>query len=199
MGVLSNAENLIVFRLELNPKEVPILLKRHGEEYKKTKKTERTAKKLIAYNFSERASAHFVTRVYWWSRMCRNLSRVQEAGAEEIAARLREAYRLIAEGRERKAIEVLCQIPHLGLSYASKIARFLDPERCVVLDKVIRERLGYSNDFHGYVAFLEDCREALKMLKTSPLIDSEFRASLRICDVEAALFMKAKELNNVSP
>lgn len=199
MPILQLDETLVIYRLSLLPAEVPSLLERHRARYPGGADIEQVGKKLKADDFPENASANFVERVHNWSRMRRNAKRVQKAGSCEIASKLRAASQHIDEGDEPKAIQTLCQIPHLGITYASKIARFLDPEKCVILDSIVRERLGYPHDIGGYAAFLQDCRDALEVLKASPLLDSRCRASLRVCDVEAAFFMKAKELPHVRP
>jgi len=197
--VIENNRKLLIVRLDLNFGEVSGLLARHRTEYPTSAFIEQEARQLKAADFPAEKSLSFIENVFSWSKNSRNLSRVQETSGAEVTNFLREASQEIEHGEEPKAIETLCKIPYLGVSYASKIARFLDPEKCVVLDSIIRERLGYPNDINGYAAFLKDCREMLEMLKASSLLDSEFRAKLRVCDVEAALFMKAKELNNVSP
>jgi hypothetical protein len=199
MPIFQLEETLLVYRLALLPAEVPSLLERHRARYPGGSEIEQGGKKLKADGFPEIASVNFVEDVHNWSMMRRNAERVQKVGGAEIAAKLRIASQQIDDGDEPQAIQTLCRIPHLGISYASKIARFLDPEKCVILDSVIRERLGYPNNAGGYAAFLQDCRDTLEVLKASPLLDSRCRAGLRVCDVEAVFFMKAKELPNVSP
>lgn len=193
MPVIEQNGRLSIVRLDLAPGEVPFLLKRHRTEYEGSESVEGKARKLKAADFSAEEARGFVNSVFLWSKNTRNLSRVQQASNSQFETAFENASQLIDNGDVPKAIDTLCKIPHLGVSYASKIGRFLDPEKCVILDSVIRGRLGYSNDAGGYAAFLGDCRDMLKMLKASPGLDSELRATLRICDVEAALFMKAKE------
>ncbi|MCV3765097.1 hypothetical protein [Rhizobium sp. TRM95796] len=199
MPILQVTDGLAIFRFVLLPAEVPILLERHRTKYSGSADIEEAANRLKAYGFAENASVNFVGDVYNWSRMRRNADRVQKASGFEIAAKLRAASQQIDDGDEPKAIQTLCKIPHLGMSYASKIARFLDPAKCVILDSVIRERIGYPNDIDGYAAFLRDCRDALTLLKASPVLDPCWRETLRVSDVEAAFFMKAKENRNVRP
>jgi hypothetical protein len=199
MPVLEHHGGLVVYRVSLDPREVPHLLQEHRLSYPGCCDLEGRARQLKENDFQPDACLHFVEQVYRWSKSVRNLSHVLNAGPDEIASRLRAATKQIDAEEETRAVETLAGIPHVGISYASKIARFLDPSRCVILDSIIREHIGYPDDLWGYEAFLRDCNDAVHMLKASPSLDPECRERLRVCDVEAALFMNARKNRNVRP
>lgn len=175
-------------QIGLAPSEVPKLLAQHRSEYSDTQDVEQRAKRLIAAS----GSREFVASVCKWGGGQRLVSRICKDGDATIA---RSATEAIEEGDVTLAIGELINLRYLGLSFASKVARFLAPDKCVVLDRVIRCRIGYVESSEGYTEFLQDCFQLLHMLRTSRDLDASFR-DLRVCDVEAAVFMKAKEKNN---
>ncbi|MGO7870694.1 hypothetical protein AB9E15_15700 [Rhizobium leguminosarum] len=183
-------------RISLAPAEVAKLLVQHRSRYPKTKELEQSARHLIAANFPSSASADFITEVCKWGRGERHISRIHAAGEIRIAYSLKSAMEAIETDHVTQALEKLQGLPQLGLSFASKVARFLAPHKCVVLDSVIRSRVGYVESNEGYAEFLNDCSQLLTMLRTSPDLEASLRDGLRVCDVEAAVFMKAKK--NVS-
>ncbi|MFA1676280.1 hypothetical protein ACDY97_26945 [Rhizobium mongolense] len=199
MPVLQHNNQLLIVRISLSPSEVPFLLARHRQEYEDAVEIEQLGAQLLATDFPPDISLDFLERVHRWGKAYRNLTRVSQTGGVKIACTLRVARDLIAAGAVPDAVEEIRELPRIGLSFASKAARFLAPEKCVVLDSVIRGRLGYGETRDAYADFLQDCHQLLEMLKTSQELDSSLRAKLRVCDVEAAIFMKAKENKNVSP
>ncbi|MBY2983656.1 hypothetical protein [Rhizobium leguminosarum] len=199
MPVVQLDGQLSFVRISLAPSEVPKLLERHRSEYPETEDVEQRAKRLIASDFPPSDSREFVARVCKWGGGQRLVSRICKAGDATIAQSLKSAIDAIESVNVAWAIGELQHLPHLGLSFASKIARFLAPDKCVVLDSVIRTRIGYVESQEGYSEFLQDCFQLLQMLRTSRAPDAAFR-DLRVCDVEAAVFMKVKGKNhNVSP
>ncbi len=185
-------------RISVAPSEFPALLAGHRMQYKGTDEVESCAGQLIAADFPLSASTTFIERVCRWGRGARHITRVNAAGGARIAHSLRSATEAIEAGHVADAIEELRNLPHLGLSFASKVARFLQPKKCVILDSVIRSHLGYVESKEGYAEFLRDCFQLLHMLRQSPDLEASLRDGLRVCDVEAAVFMKAKEKKNVS-
>ncbi|MGH0364214.1 hypothetical protein NKZ04_18340 [Sinorhizobium meliloti] len=183
-------------RISLTPSEVPELVKRHRSEYPGAEAVEQFARRLIAANFPPAEATAFIEGVCEWGGGERNLSRILDAGDATIAQALKSANEAIDADDVVRAIWELQHLPHLGLSFASKVARFLAPDKCVILDSVIRSRIGYVESSEGYSEFLRDCTQLLKMLRTSPDLEASLRDRLRVCDVEAAVFMKAKEKNN---
>lgn len=89
-----------------------------------------------------------------------------------------------------RAIEAFNDIRGLGISFRSKLLRFLSPDDAAVLDSVIRKELGYPHSVAGYREFVTDCkaiRDRLKVTTTRP--DG---ADWRTADVEMGIFMKVK-------
>lgn len=199
MPVVQLGGQLTFVRISLSPSELPELLARHRSEYPGAEVVEQCARRLIAANFPPADATAFIEGVCEWGRGNRNFSRIRDAGDATIAQSIKSATETIDAGDVVRAIGELQHLPHLGLSFASKVARFLAPDKCVVLDSVIRSRIGYVESSEGYTEFLQDCFQLLHMLRTSRDLDASF-CDLRVCDVEAAVFMKAKEKNNnVSP
>lgn len=199
MPVVRLDGQLSFIRISLAPSEVPKLLERHRDHYKGTEKVEQRATKLIAENFPTPDSLAFIEAVCKWGQGKRTFSRIEAAGGTRIAQSLQSATEAIEAGDVTIAIGELTRLPRLGFSFASKIARFLAPDKCVVLDSVIRSRIGYPENNVGYTGFLQDCFQLLQLLRKSSGLESSLRDRLRVCDVEAAVLMKAKEKNGVSP
>ncbi|NLS07655.1 hypothetical protein HGP14_30820 [Rhizobium sp. P32RR-XVIII] len=199
MPVMEIQGRLSFVRISLAPSEVPQLLERHRSEYPGADVVEQCARRLIAANFPPADATAFIEGVCVWGGGNRNLSRIRDAGDATIAQALKSATDAIESGHGTQAIDELRELPHLGLSFASKVARFLAPDKCVILDSVIRSRIGYVASSEGYAEFLQDCSQLLDMLRTSESLEDALRDSLRISDVEAAVFMKARDQKNVSP
>jgi hypothetical protein len=76
----------------------------------------------------------------------------------------------------------------LAVSFASKHLKFLVPERAVVLDSSISERLGYPRTPDGYLAFLGDCRSILEHATACNLHYTGWGKQWRVSDIEMAIF-----------
>lgn len=112
----------------------------------------------------------------------------------EIATIFRKAYRQALDGDVIEALETLQQIKGLGkVSFASKHLKFLAPERAVVLDSIISERLGYRMNAGGYARFLDDCNTILSHVLTGGLEYTGWaKEGWRVSDIEMAIFAKIK-------
>ena len=89
-----------------------------------------------------------------------------------------------------RAIAAFDDIRGLGISFRSKLLRFLSPDDAAVLDSVIRKKLGYPHNVAGYREFVTDCkaiRDRLKETTTRP--DG---ADWRTADVEMGIFMNVR-------
>jgi len=139
---------------------------------------------VIAAGYALENSMRFATGVILWGGGHRFSGRFQaKNAAEEVAAALEKSVDLTDQGHAGEAVEVVQQLEQLGQSFASKIVRFLRPEKAVILDSIIRNALGYAESTEGYEEFLADCRTIRDDAKdTNP--------GLRVCDVEAAIFAK---------
>lgn len=100
---------------------------------------------------------------------------------EAICAWLRTAKCSYSPG---DALEPGIRIDGLAVSFASKHLRLFDPERFATLDEIICNALGYARNIAGYNLWLHD----LQALKRDEGI------SLRIGDLEAAIFLMARQM-----
>lgn len=94
------------------------------------------------------------------------------------------------QGNYEEAINVFSKIDGLGISFTSKLLRFLCPDDAAVLDSVIRKKLGYPNSAAAYREFVTDCmaiREKLKTEKKRP--DG---GDWRTTDIEMGIFMNVR-------
>lgn len=112
-------------------------------------------------------------------------------------------------GTPDKAISSALQIPGMGLTYASKMLRFLDPECCGALDSRIRTAFSkkvpgplpkihdtsHSSIVNGYVAFTSYVNDLKRRLDEEEIMRPECdlpvgtgQAGWRSADIEMALF-----------
>lgn len=94
------------------------------------------------------------------------------------------------EGKYEEALRAFDQINGLGISFTSKLLRFLAPDHAAVLDSIIRDSLGYANSAAAYREFVTDCmaiREKLKTEKKRP--DG---GDWRTTDIEMGIFMNVR-------
>ncbi|HEX5279696.1 MAG TPA: hypothetical protein VFW28_06430 [Micropepsaceae bacterium] len=171
-------------RLEINPQEIPVLLAAHHDVWEPPDHLEATAQELCAQDFPDDRSARFAEEVIRWGGGHRFVGRFREMNANaDIAEALRRAAALADQGAVSQAVAWVQTLNYLGQSFASKLVRFIRPERAVILDDVIRSSLGYLDNEQGYDEFLSDCRQVLDLaLQEQP--------QLRVCDIEAAVFAK---------
>lgn len=66
----------------------------------------------------------------------------------EIVSHLRSARSFLASDRPAQALLAVLNIDHFGMSFASKVVAFMNPEIAAVYDQVISERLRLAQD-HG--------------------------------------------------
>lgn len=189
MAVIAVDGSYAVVRLAIKPEAIEDLLLRHRIEYPDAIRLEALGADLIQNNFEPNVAKEFVRQVCEWGRGHRFVGRaVDRNSPPDIASALKKGYALALEDQEGEAVARIAQLAYLGQSFASKQLRFLVPDRAVILDSVIRTRMGYTETVEGYREFLEDCRAILKLAKASDRISREFRERLRVCDIETALF-----------
>lgn len=114
-----------------------------------------------------------------WGNLNRHYSEEQleaELGEWLLAAKDHKSARL--------AISRGVDIKGLGVSFASKHLRHLDPNRFAVLDDVISQGLGYALNPAGYTLFISDLRR---------LQQSHF-PEFRVADIEAGLFVLIRQI-----
>lgn len=115
---------------------------------------------------------------------------VSVSRAASTARTLATADGQLAAGRVATALATVQTIYGLRrMSFASKHLRMLVPDKAVVLDSIIRDRLGYPHTPAGYQLLLDDCaliRDDLNASGTPNPV--ELNGPWRLCDVEMALF-----------
>lgn len=188
---------LCFVRLELSSDEIPELLEWHSENYPGVGNLEALGAALVASSFEAEASKIFLRKVYEWGGGLRNLSRVEKNPSDEIASALSEGVALVRKGEVAEGVERLQQLRQAGQSFASKLIRFMEPTRAVILDSVIRNHIGYAETTKGYNCFLKDCYEVLSSIRQSDRFKNTSAEALRVCDIEAAIFAKLQGFRNV--
>lgn len=184
MPVTSLGTKLQFVKLELEPTEIPELLKSHRKNWEPSARLEEEAQSLIAEDFPHLRSAEFSEQVIRWGRGQRFVGRFRQRNNDgDIASSLKRAVLMANSGEITLAVSELQKLKYLGQSFASKLVRFMCPIDAVILDEVIRNRLGYQETAAGYEEFLADCRAVLEVAQQK-------YPELRICDVEAAIFAK---------
>ena len=184
MSVIKHGPKLLFVRLEVEPQEIPDLLNAHSKKWEPPGRLEALAGDLCARDFPDAPSAEFAEEVVKWGRGQRFVGRFREKNTDQqIASALRRAGSLAQDDQITLAVSEVQQLKHLGQSFASKLVRFICPQRAVILDEVIRGALGYRDSPEGYGEFLSDCHIVLDAAR-------DFFPDLRICDVEAAIFAK---------
>lgn len=174
---------------ELDPHEIPTLLAKHAGTSNEAPDLEAQAADLRTKGFPPSESRQFVVRVCRWGKGHRLIPRITTED-REIADALRRADLEAEQGHVSKAVKLVMKIRGLGQSFASKQLRFLRPDEAVILDSIIRGRLGYRETPEGYDAFLADCRTILAHVQALENVRRPHGEPLRICDIETAIYMK---------
>lgn len=92
------------------------------------------------------------------------------------------------------ALESVTKIKQLDVSFGSKHLRFLRPEYCPVLDRILSGRLFYESSLIGYASFVTTCNDiAAKLNGANITCPFPGQATWRPSDVEAALFAWVNE------
>ncbi|MGP5565443.1 hypothetical protein [Vreelandella alkaliphila] len=84
---------------------------------------------------------------------------------------------------DEKAIARGADIKGLGVSFASKHLRMLNPERYAVLDDVFQQGLGIALNPRGYRLFMSKLRT----------LNDELKPPLRIANLESAIFLLVRQ------
>lgn len=154
----------------------------------------------------------YIREILAWGAGSNDPSMKFEAGLGSVA--LIEILRQVVASLEdpREAIRAALRIPGFGLTYASKLLRFLKPEIHASLDSRIRQALQQkdllpnihqydSSRIDGYVAFQALCAELCYQLETEgvqrpqcALAPGSTQAGWRVADVEMALFAWADKI-----
>ena len=172
--------------------KIPYLLECHQKEYQDTKVLEKKYGYKHKSPLKPEEAVEFVEKVCTWSKgrghyIKRNV--VRNNDHKDIADALFKGYTKAKNGNVAEGVECISILHGLGQSYASKMLRFLLPDGAVILDSIIRTECGFSETVHGYKKFLKYCHDLLDQAKESQKLSAGFKNNLRVCDIEAALFI----------
>lgn len=137
---------------------------------------------------SEQAS-DFSQRVCYWGgggRVWGKLKAGNEGDPGMAVARWLNAVNA-GELDDEEAIEHGCAIAGLGVSFASKHLRMLQPHRFAVLDEVLCDGFGFALNRKGFAFFLREVR-ALQAL-----LQRRFGLDITVATLEAGLFMLVRQ------
>lgn len=190
MPIVEIGDRHCFVRLELSPAEVPGLLARHASNYPGATAVEQLGAGLKAADFAPSEALKYLQSVLVWGRGHRLARRLERVSGDEVSAALAAGCRLATAGEVAKGVVRICELHGLGISFASKLLRFLEPTRAVILDSVIRSGIGYPESSAGYTEFLSDCEAVLDAVRGSALLPQSESHRLRVCDIEAAVFAK---------
>ena len=189
MSIRLCGDAILVVRLSLSLQEFPALLARHRVSDPSTDEVERLAAKYVADGFPARLTKEFVTRVCHWGNYDGIRGKVfLHNSLDCVRHAFRKGYDELQAGNPAQAIREVTEIHGLGISFASKHLKFLDPKRAVVLDSIISGRLGYPLSPAGYAELVEDCATIREMLNSRKVVPLSGPKTWRISDVEMAIF-----------
>ena len=151
---------------------------------KSTQEVEKLGKNL---DFKDQTQAlKFSKEVCVWGRGQRVWGNLKRHYPDAQLGQLLGSWFLMVKAQSSN-IEVITpgtSIKGLGISFASKHLRNLEPEQFAVLDGVLSEGLGYALNPAGFNLFISD----LKQLKR------EHSLPYRIADLEASIFLLTRQL-----
>ena len=159
-----------------------------------TEGLERVGAVLLSDGLPDSRIEEFVRRVCRWGGYPGIAGRVLKHNTlAQIRSAFLEAVGQLALGQPRvaTALSAVNRISGLGRpSFASKHLRFLRPDLCPVLDRLVAKHCGYPLDPSGYHAFAAACRTASHELITAHVANPVFRPGgvWFVADVENALF-----------
>lgn len=158
--------------------------------------TEMLARALIANDFEPALSIEFVKAVCLWGDDPRRAGKVIiRNSADTISNALRQAHISSSKGQIAEALRAITSLEGLAVSFGSKHLKFLDPNRHVVLDSILSERLGYTRDLEGtgYLRWLEACHEYLEIVRSAGVAYPGIgQNGWRVSDIEMAIFVKVR-------
>lgn len=172
--------------------QFPVLFDKHWNGDPSTRSVEKYGADFVCNGMPADLLFGFVRMVVGWGGdgrvgtnfMRRNATRLIEVHEEflkcDVALKINDL---------EEAIKIMKGIPGLGISYASKLLKFLAPDQAVVLDSHIETGLGYKRTLEGYLEFASNCRDWANVLNTKGIKCSRSQAGTwRVSDVEMAIF-----------
>lgn len=193
MPVIVHDGEMKIVRLAIPLNEFPRLLAAHLAADHDTDEVEALGANYVEHDFQVTDTEEFVRRVCRWGNYDGVAGKVlQNNELGFVANRFREAHSALADGDPVAAIEAVTRVYGLAVSFGSKHLKFLDPDRAVVLDSIISERLGYRRTAPDYADFVADCATIRDLLNQAG-IPRPPEGAWRISDVEMAIFMEIQE------
>ena len=192
MAVLQHNCMYKLVRFEISPNEFPAFLEKGIGKNGHLQRTEKLAINLIKNNFLHRQCALFVKSVCLWGGDPRIGGKVIANNKPYIiSGTLREAYWCSCSGDIAGSLNAVTSLKGLSVSFGSKHLKFLDPDRNVVLDSIIRQRFGYTNDTNGYLQWLATCHEFRRLIRDAGVrYPGIGHNGWRVSDIEMAIFNK---------
>lgn len=188
MAVLCANGSASIVRLSFKITEFPAYLQRGLNLDVSTPEVERAGRELVLSAFSESLTADFVRKVCYWGGYAGIAGKVLKRNPKAlVAATMKRAFDLTQQGDLKGALIEMLRLNGFAVSFASKHLKFLDPDRHVVLDSIISERLGYPRTIDGYVEFVADCAAMLDAVQSAGVTRPDGQP-FRIADVEMAIF-----------
>ena len=187
MGISINGDEYQIVRLSFPGAQLARYLDR-GLKDEGIFARERDGVELVQSNFSPELTDRFVREVCKWGGYAGVAGKVLRANRiEDVVSTMRVSYAATQEGDLERAISAITSLRGLAVSFGSKHLKFLDPNNHVVLDRIIRERLGDPRTIGGYCEFNADCASLRDAVNGEGYRRSDGRP-FRIADVEMAVF-----------
>lgn len=189
---------IMVGETRLSPELFPELLRRHPRDLEATLQLEEQAQPVRSGRFNRQQLRDFIRAVCLWGGYPKTAERVLRSNPfPEVRRHFQRASRALAQSEPnlRWALRELGELRGLGVPFASKHMRFLQPQHCPVLDHVLSQELDYRLNGRGYQIFAEDCQRIADILQGQRLVNPlrrEKRAWFA-ADVEMALYVWVKE------
>ena len=193
MPVIVHDGKMNIVRLAIPLTEFPKLLRAHLDSAIATGEIEKLGANYVTTDFPVVKTEEFVRQVCHWGNYDGVAGKVlQNNELGFVADRFREATRALDDGNPAAAIAAVTEITGLAVSFGSKHLKFLNPDRAVVLDRIISERLGYRRTAADYAEIVAECVTIRDLLNEAG-IDRPPEGAWRVSDVEMAIFMGLKE------
>ena len=175
----------------------PELFATHWDSDESTRSVEIYAKQFVRDDMPRDRLLGFMRMVFGWggSRNIGNKFMNSNAGKlDEVRDKFFKSLECLDAGKDKEAIENLTALTGLGVSYASKHLKFLNPNKAVVLDSLIARGLGYKLTEAGYVEFVGECRKWRDLLNRKEIKCCRTpQGRWRVSDVEMAVFIHVRK------
>jgi hypothetical protein len=130
---------------------------------------------------TEASFSMFLHHVFMWGGMQYGPGDVMDAPWAERQQQFLAAVASVGHGDLAGACNQLDALPGLGISYATKLLRFISPEKCAILDSNVRIAFGYDETAEAFSLYSGHCHEIAQALLPYGLL-------LRPADIDMALF-----------